>query len=97
MIIKGFWRMEAEKLSDVQKNRTTVEIYGRPYTIVGTEKVEHIKKVATTVDEKMREIYNKNPSLDTSQLAVLTAVNAVNDYIKLKEKLEKIESELYER
>ena len=89
--------MEAEKLSDAQKNRTTVEIYGQPYTIVGTETMEHIKTVANTVDEKMREIKNKNSSLGTNQLAVLTAVNAVNEYIKLKEKLEKIENELYER
>ena len=84
-------------MSEERKNRTTVEIYGQPYIIIGTESTEHIKKVANTVDEKMREIRNKNTLLDTNQLAVLTAVNAVNEYIKLKEKLEKIEHELYKR
>ena len=39
------------------------------------------------VDEKMREISASNPSLDTNKLAVLTAINAVNDYLKTKEKL----------
>lgn len=82
------------ELSEVRKNRIEVEIYGQPYVIVGEESPSHIRKVAQTVDEKMREIKNKNSSLDTSQLAVLTAVNAVNDYIKIKEKLERLEQEI---
>lgn len=41
----------------------------------------------------MREINSMNPSLDTSRLAVLTAVNAVNDYLKLQEKFEELERE----
>lgn len=39
----------------------------------------------------MREISAKNPSLDTGKVAVLTAVNAVHDYIKLKEQYELLE------
>ncbi|OOP68383.1 cell division protein ZapA, partial [Heyndrickxia oleronia] len=44
--------------------------------------------VASIVDAKMREIRSNNPSLDTSKLAVLTAVNTVNEYLKLKEQYE---------
>lgn len=33
----------------------------------------------------MREIHEANPSLDTAKLAVLTAVNTMNEYMKLKE------------
>ena len=80
-------------MSDEQKNRVPVEIYGQQYMIVGTESVEHILKVAKLVDEKMKEIKRKNSALDASQLAVLTAVNAVNDYEKLKEKYEKLKKE----
>jgi cell division protein ZapA len=39
----------------------------------------------------MREISSKNPSLDVNKLAVLTAVNAVNDYIKIKDQLEQLQ------
>ncbi|MDQ0157368.1 cell division protein ZapA [Robertmurraya andreesenii] len=81
-------------MSDAQKTRTTVDIYGQQYIIVGTESSSHVRLVASMVDEKMREISSKNPSLDTSKLAVLTAVNAVNDYLKLKDQLEKLEGEL---
>jgi cell division protein ZapA len=81
-------------VSDEQKNRTTVDIYGQQYVIVGSESTSHIRLVASIVDDKMREISSKNPSLDTSKLAVLTAVNAVNDYLKIKDRLERLENEL---
>ncbi len=88
--------MGAIALSDIKKNRTTVEIYGRQYVIVGSESPTQIKLVAAMVDEKMREISANNPFLDVSKVAVLTAVNAVNDYLKLKERLERLEKELNE-
>ncbi|PFA61846.1 cell division protein ZapA [Bacillus sp. AFS015802] len=81
-------------MSEVQKNRTTVDIYGQQYTIVGTESTSQIRFVCSKVDDKMREINSMNPSLDTSRLAVLTAVNAVNDYLKLQEKVEELEREI---
>jgi cell division protein ZapA len=74
--------------------RTTVEIYGQQYVILGTENQSHVRLVASMVDDKMREISSKNPSLDKSKLAVLTAVNAVNDYVKIKDRLEELEREL---
>jgi cell division protein ZapA len=81
-------------LSEEQKSRTTVDIYGQQYTIVGTESTSQIRFVCSKVDDKMREINSMNPSLDTGKLAVLTAVNAVNDYIKLKEQFEELEREI---
>ena len=83
-------------MSQPSKNRITVDIYGVQYTIVGTESASHIRHVASIVDEKMREISSMNPSLDTNRLAVLTAINAVNDYLKVKDRLEKHEKEIKE-
>ena len=76
-----------------EKNRVNVEIYGQQYTIVGDESTSHVRQVAHSVDDKMREIGQKNPSLDTTKLAVLTAVNAMHEYYKLLEKLEVLELE----
>jgi cell division protein ZapA len=81
-------------LSDDKRNKTTVDIYGQPYTIVGTESASHMRLVASMVDEKMREIRMKNPYLDTSKLAVLTAVNTIHEYIKLKDELDQLQLEL---
>ncbi|MDP4085369.1 MAG: cell division protein ZapA [Bacillota bacterium] len=81
-------------MSNPEKNRTTVEIYGQQYIILGTESSSHVRLVGSLVDTKMREISSKNPSLDINKLAVLTAVNAVNDYIKIKHQLEQLQEEL---
>ncbi|MGD6802506.1 cell division protein ZapA [Rossellomorea vietnamensis] len=81
-------------MSQEQKNRTTVDIYGTQYVIVGTESTSHIRQVASLVDEKMREISSMNSSLDKSKLAVLTAVNTLHDNLKLKEYCESLEEEL---
>ncbi|ELK47248.1 cell division protein ZapA [Halobacillus sp. ACCC02827] len=86
--------------SDQEKKRITVEINRRSYTIVGHEEPHHIRMVSSLVDQKMREIHEANPSLDTAKLAVLTAVNTMNEYIKLKDEctelmnyIDKIEEE----
>lgn len=76
---------EAANMTDNEKKRITVEIYNRQYHIIGTEKESHVQLVANLVDQKMNEIHDVNKQLDTSSLAVLTAVNTMNDYLKLKE------------
>ncbi|MDI2588315.1 MULTISPECIES: cell division protein ZapA [unclassified Psychrobacillus] len=81
-------------MSEQQKTRISVEIYGQTYKMVGSETTGHMRLVASMVDDKMREIQAHNRQLDIPKLAVLTAVNAVNDYIKVKEQLELLEAEL---
>ncbi|KHD86970.1 cell division protein ZapA [Heyndrickxia ginsengihumi] len=86
--------MLERRQNQLEKNRITVDIYGEQYTIVGTEPTSHIRLVASVVDEKMREINAKNPTLDKVKLAVLTAVNTVHEYIKLKEQVELQEKQI---
>lgn len=81
-------------LSEQHKTRISVDIYGQNYTMVGTETSGHMRLVASMVDDKMREIHSHNSQLDIAKLGVLTAVNAVNDYIKVKEQLELLEEEV---
>ncbi len=72
-------------MSQSDKTRVTVEIHNRSYTIVGQEPAHRMRMVASLVDQKMSEIHQANSNLDTAKLAVLTAVNTTNDYLKLKE------------
>lgn len=46
-------------MSDGQKTKTTVDIYGQQFTIVGDESKSHMRHVASIVDDKMREINEK--------------------------------------
>ncbi|EGL82438.1 protein of unknown function DUF710 [Caldalkalibacillus thermarum TA2.A1] len=68
--------------------RVTVEIFGQKYTLKGEASEDYIREVAQFVDEKMRELSAKNPSLDTTKTAVLTAVNLADEYFKLQQEYE---------
>ena len=81
-------------MADKEKTRVAVGIYGQTYTIVGTETSNHVRHVASLVDERMREISKRNPSLDSTKIAVLTAVNSVHDYLKLEEAVQQLEEEV---
>lgn len=72
-------------MSQYEKTRVTINIHNRPYTIVGEESASNVQLVASLVDQKMHEIQESNDHLDKADLAVLTAVNTMNDYLKLKE------------
>ncbi len=82
---KAFKLIGGTLVEEKKQTKITVDILHRPYTIVGKESESHIKLVAGLVDQKMREIQSSNGHLDTAMLAVLTAVNTMNDYLKLKE------------
>jgi len=73
-----------------KKNRVSVDINKRTYTIVGPESREHVELVASLVDDKMQEIRAANKHLDSTKLAVLTALNTMNEYIKLKEEYDEL-------
>lgn len=72
------------------KKRIPVRINGQTYTILGSEGDDHIEKVAEVVDNKMRELSKRHPSLDSVGLAILTAVNTVNDYMLLQQQYQEL-------
>lgn len=72
------------------KNKCNVEIFGQQYSIVGQESLSYMRQVASHVDEMMRQVADNNPRLDTTRLAVLSAVNIASDYLKLKREYDEI-------
>lgn len=68
----------------VEKTRTVVNICGKEYVIAGVESEEYIHRVAIHVDRKMIELKNTYINLNTAELAVLTAINIADDFIKMK-------------
>ncbi|MFC3418339.1 cell division protein ZapA [Salinicoccus hispanicus] len=76
------------------KNRIAVVINDQKYTLVGEDNPEHIRYVAGLVDNKIKEIGMKNAGLDTTRKAVLTAVNVMDEYVKLAEKHEALLEEM---
>lgn len=77
-----------------QKNRVVVKINGQEYPIVGAEPKEYLLKVSSFVDDKMGTITESNKNLSTSMIAVLTAINIADQYLKIKVNFEEIKKEL---
>lgn len=82
------------------KNKVTVKIMDRDYTLVSEDSREHMQRVANYVDDKMRETFNSNKKLSMSMIGVLTALNVADELHKVineKDELEKrINSPQYE-
>ena len=72
------------------KNKVTVHIYNRQYTVVANENVDYIHKVAEYVNRIMSGIIVRSPSMSYSMAAILTAMNAADDYIKTMSNAEKL-------
>lgn len=66
------------------KNKVIVRILDQEYTIRSDESREFVQRVANLIDDKMRSIYERNKKFSTSWIAVLTALNVGDDYLKLE-------------
>jgi len=82
------------RVSRNEKVKITVNINNKSYTIIGNESASHVRLVASLVDQKMHDLQIANEHLDTTKLAVLTAVNTMNDYLKLKEEYTDLQSKI---
>lgn len=78
----------------MQKSKVVVRIGGREYTIKSFESEEYIHKVAIYVDKKMEQVQKCQPSLSSSMISMLTAINLADEVIKLQERNGKLQREL---
>lgn len=67
-----------------EKISATFRIYGHDYSFSGVESEEYIQKVCYNVDKKMREFRTRDPKLNETKLAILTAVNITDELYKNK-------------
>jgi len=64
------------------KSTTSVVILGSEYKIAcPPEESEAVKKAALYLDEKLKEIKEAS-NLDTNKVAIITALNITNEYLK---------------
>ena len=78
------------------KNRVKISIDGKSFTLVGEESEEHMRQVASYIDEKMAEVREKAVAVTMySSLAyVLTSINVADDYFKEKAYVAELEGKL---
>ncbi len=66
----------------MSKNKITVTIAGRDYTILSSESEEYIQRVASHLDKKITEIAYSNNQLTMQMSTVLAAINVTDEYFK---------------
>lgn len=91
---------ETFKENRMESNKVKVRIYGQEYTIAGEKDEESIRKIASHVNEKMRELGRSFSSNGQGTLAVLTAINLADEFfeatdenIRIKEENKKLREE----
>ncbi len=62
-----------------------VQIFGSEYRIASETDPEHIRKMASYIDQKMREVASALALRTRSTVAVLTAVNLADELFKIEE------------
>lgn len=77
------------------KNRITVTIGSRDYTLIAQEEESYVRKVASHVEEKMEDMM-RSSRLSVTDAAVLTALNIADDYFKMAETSENLRTQLKE-
>ncbi len=68
-----------------EKNRAVVEIFGEEYIVKGDATTEYMTMLASYIDKKMKQISARNPRLNMTKVAVLTALNVADELSKLQE------------
>lgn len=74
-----------------------VTILGQKYTIKGDAPEEHIKKLATYVNGKLKDVYSVAPGITPLKAAILASMNIADELHKMKEEQENLTKNIDER
>ena len=74
----------------MDKKYATIKVGGVDYKISGYEPEEYMQRVAIYTDKKMTEVKKTCFSLDSTLLAILTAINIADDFLKTSDAYDEI-------
>ncbi len=74
-----------------------VEIYNQTYNIRSDGDNEYIKKLASYVDQRMRDISSGTLTVDSLKVAILAALHVADEFHRLKMSQEQNDSQLASR
>jgi len=75
-------------------DRIRVEIYDQEYFMRGGPDPEYIRNLASYLDAKMRAIAERTHTVDSLRVAILAALNIVDEYHQLKARHEAATQEI---
>ncbi|MBL8112619.1 MAG: cell division protein ZapA [Acidobacteria bacterium] len=65
---------------------TQVEIFGQTYSVRAAGDPAYIEELAQFVDKRMREVADHAPTVDTTKIAILTALNISDEFHQFRSK-----------
>lgn len=65
---------------------TKVKILNQLYNIRSEDDPDYIRQLAEYVDQKLRQVSQSTPSVDTLKVAILTALNIADELFQAREK-----------
>jgi cell division protein ZapA len=74
-----------------------VTILGQKYTVKGDAPEDHIRKLASFVDGKLKEVYTAAPGITPLKAAILASLDIADELHKLKEAQENITRTIEEK
>ena len=76
---------------------TAVQICNQTYQLRSGDDPEHVRKLARYVDQRMNEVFERTPTVDSLKVAVLTALNIADEYFSLQREMESIDGKVLKR
>jgi cell division protein ZapA len=74
-----------------------INILGQNLSVLSDSGDEHVAYVVKYVDDKVKEVEHASSNINTLNIAILTALNIADEYIKYKEVKEGICNQLESR
>ena len=90
---KSAAELSRAELAARETGAVVVEIYDQVYQLRGTD-AEHIQRLATMVDAKMRAVSAHGATVDSLRVAVLAALNIADELMALRSRFDSLHGSL---
>lgn len=77
-------------------NRVRIVVNGVHYTISTAEPEEYVQQLAQELDEQIRGVIDKNPSISFNDVMVLCAINYIDAYKRSEENADRMCTQISE-
>ena len=81
---------DGEAVPERRVQRVSVRIHGQEYQVRSDAAPEHVQALADRLDARMRELNRANPRLGGLQVAVLVALNILDDFVRLEDQYHRV-------
>lgn len=79
----------------MEKQKITVRVAGKSYTLVSSDPPEHVRRVAELVDRNLREMEIAS-NLPSAQVLTLTCLNLQDQLVKAKDEITELKRRMAE-